>query len=236
MDVISKKDAKAKGLKRYFTGEPCKHGHIAERYMSGSCMECKDSQSTKWRIDHPEDIKRIQDKCNKGRRDSQREYRHRPDVAQKIHETNKAWQSKNREKCRAYTKKWCEANPDKCAEYRSRPEVKARMSAITRKWAKDNPERRALWGKNNPEKRRAISGRRYAKKKMAMVPWADSQKIAAIYAEAERLTRETGIPHEVDHIIPIGGKTVMGLHHQDNLRVVTRTENRSKGNKMPEAA
>lgn len=236
MDVISKKNAKAKGLKRYFTGKPCVNGHLSERYLSGSCAECKNAQGSQWRIDHPEAKKRIQDKCNDGRREKQREYRQRPEVARKIHETNKAWQSENRDRCRAYTKKWCEANPDKRAEYYSRPEVKARMSKIARQWAKDHPDRCGLWAKNNPEKRRAISGRRYAKKKMAMVPWADAEKIAAIYAEAERMTRETGIPHEVDHIYPIGGKTVMGLHHQDNLRVITRFENRSKGNKMPEAA
>ena len=60
--------------------------------------------------------------------------------------------------------------------------------------------------------------------------------IAAIYAESERLTRETGIPHEVDHIYPIQGKTVTGLHHEDNLRVVPRHVNRAKGNRLPEEA
>ena len=31
----------AKGLKRYFTGNPCKHGHISERFLSGGeCIEC----------------------------------------------------------------------------------------------------------------------------------------------------------------------------------------------------
>ena len=41
MEVISRKEAKARGLKRYFTGKPCKHGHVSERYTgSGACVEC----------------------------------------------------------------------------------------------------------------------------------------------------------------------------------------------------
>ena len=40
-EVISRKDARDRGLKRYFTGRPCKYGHIAERFTSnGSCVEC----------------------------------------------------------------------------------------------------------------------------------------------------------------------------------------------------
>jgi 5-methylcytosine-specific restriction endonuclease McrA len=43
------------------------------------------------------------------------------------------------------------------------------------------------------------------------------------------MTRETGIQYHVDHIIPIckGGK-----HHQDNLQILTGTENLKKGTKI----
>ena len=37
MEIITKTEAKAKGLKRYFTGKPCKNGHVAERHISGRC-------------------------------------------------------------------------------------------------------------------------------------------------------------------------------------------------------
>jgi hypothetical protein len=33
-------DAKASGATHYFTGEPCKHGHIAPRKTKGACIEC----------------------------------------------------------------------------------------------------------------------------------------------------------------------------------------------------
>ena len=40
--IISKKEAKIKGLKRFFTGEPCPRGHVNERYVGGSspCISC----------------------------------------------------------------------------------------------------------------------------------------------------------------------------------------------------
>ena len=53
--------------------------------------------------------------------------------------------------------------------------------------------------------------------------------IKKIYEDCRKLSIETGIPHEVDHIIPISEG---GLHHQDNLKILTRTENRKKGCKI----
>lgn len=50
--IISCPDALAAGLKRYFTGKPCKHGHLAERWTSGwACVECTrvSSSDPEWR-------------------------------------------------------------------------------------------------------------------------------------------------------------------------------------------
>ena len=40
-------EAKAAGAKYYFTGEPCKHGHIAPRKTKGACLECLKDEWTK---------------------------------------------------------------------------------------------------------------------------------------------------------------------------------------------
>ena len=41
-EIITRKDAVARGLIRYFTGKPCKHGHVAERRTdTGNCTKCQ---------------------------------------------------------------------------------------------------------------------------------------------------------------------------------------------------
>ena len=65
--------------------------------------------------------------------------------------------------------------------------------------------------------------------------WRDIEKISAIYDECERISKETGIKHHVDHIIPLRGKTVTGLHVHENLRIIAAGENITKSNKfLPE--
>ena len=42
MDIITRKQAQEQGLTHYFTGKPCKHGHVSKRYASkGVCCECQ---------------------------------------------------------------------------------------------------------------------------------------------------------------------------------------------------
>ena len=67
--------------------------------------------------------------------------------------------------------------------------------------------------------------------KKATPGWADLEKIKEFYIEAQRLTKETGIPHEVDHIIPIKGKLVSGLHVSANLQILTEKENQTKNSR-----
>ena len=77
----------------------------------------------------------------------------------------------------------------------------------------------------------SIAARRRCRIRDAFDETADQQKINKIYCEAKRLTEETNIPPEVDHIIPIskGGK-----HHEDNLQIITMQENRKKHTKIIE--
>jgi len=56
--------------------------------------------------------------------------------------------------------------------------------------------------------------------------------IADIYRQAKAVTAETGIPHSVDHIVPLRGKMVCGLHVPWNLQILTSRENSRKGNRF----
>ena len=57
----------------------------------------------------------------------------------------------------------------------------------------------------------------------------DKEQIRLIYEECYRITQETGIPHHVDHIIPLA---LGGLHHPSNLQILTAEENMKKGCKL----
>jgi hypothetical protein len=60
--------------------------------------------------------------------------------------------------------------------------------------------------------------------------WANKNEIKELYEESKRLTKETGIKHHVDHIIPLRHPLVCGLHIRANLRIITATENIIKSN------
>lgn len=60
--------------------------------------------------------------------------------------------------------------------------------------------------------------------------WADLVAIRVIYAEAQRLTRETGELHVVDHIVPKISPIVCGLHVHHNLQILHWLPNAQKGN------
>lgn len=62
-------------------------------------------------------------------------------------------------------------------------------------------------------------------------PWADRAAIRAIYLHAKRESDRLGIEHHVDHIVPLHGRMVCGLHCAANLRVIPAWANRHKGNR-----
>jgi transcription initiation factor TFIIIB Brf1 subunit/transcription initiation factor TFIIB len=102
----------------------------------------------------------------------------------------------------------------------------------------DNPEKvkkcvnsaSARWASNNRDKANALLAKYRAAKLQATPSWANEQLIAAYYKEAKRLEELTGIKFHVDHIVPLQGKLVSGLHVETNLQLLTAHENRGKSN------
>jgi 5-methylcytosine-specific restriction endonuclease McrA len=92
-----------------------------------------------------------------------------------------------------------------------------------------------IYRQNNPDKINAARARGRAAKKAATPRWLTRehhQQIRALYKQAYDLTCSTGIPHQVDHIIPLTHDFVTGLHVPWNLRVITASANASKCNKF----
>ena len=89
------------------------------------------------------------------------------------------------------------------------------------------------WMKQNPDKVNATNAKRRAFKLQRTPKWLTQKHlddISHFYKQARELTKTTGIIHHVDHIIPLKGKTVSGLHVPSNLQVIPASDNCSKGN------
>ena len=132
---------------------------------------------------------------------------------------------------------WCK----KCKHQSSASWVKAnkaKHNELQSKWYVDNKDKHLenskIWYQANKSRKLETTTAREKRCVLATPVWADRELIKELYALAQKLTEQTGIPHEVDHIIPLQGKEVCGFHLEDNLQVITQAENRRKANKIPQ--
>jgi 5-methylcytosine-specific restriction endonuclease McrA len=121
----------------------------------------------------------------------------------------------------------------------SRAKNKETRSAYNAQYYVENKKkentRSSLYKKENAALVNSATARRNAAKIQATPSWlteSDYNKIDEFYIEAARKTKETGIPHEVDHILPLLGKNVRGLHVPWNLQILTKSANSAKGNRI----
>lgn len=182
----TRKEAKESNSPYYFTGLPCKHGHIALRKLKGTCVECL---KIEWQ------------------------------------ETNakRALLPKS-EAAKKAGKKYYEANKEV-----------VKLRALSRK-PEDIIKYRKTWKAANPNLVIANSKHRRTKHKQATPKWLTQEHKAQIkqfYLDAMLVSKVTGVPYAVDHIIPLRGELVSGLHVPWNLAVITREENSKKSNKIP---
>lgn len=148
-----------------------------------------------------------------------------------------------RECIAAYSKARYAANRDRERE-KNRINYEARKDANRAKALEHyraNKEQHAArmreWQKANPHRVAAYTRARKAGLGQATPMWLSKEQheaMAAIYAEAAMLAAQTGVPHHVDHIVPLKGRKVCGLHVPWNLRAIPASENQSKSNKLME--
>lgn len=146
------------------------------------------------------------------------------------------YSKENRDKLNAAKRNWVKENKEKVKEYQQRYREKHKEAIQERhkKWVDNNKEankeHKKKWEESNKGKVRAKNSRRRVRKVSATIEGFNSE-ISEIYEDCSLLCLVTGDYYEVDHIVPLQGKTVCGLHVPWNLQILHRKDNRSKGNK-----
>jgi hypothetical protein len=153
---------------------------------------------------------------------------------------NKAYREKNKEKAYQRVKEWRAANPEKWKEQRKRY-VKKHSDVVTAKsirWKKANPERAAEVSRKTRLKNKArilaTKAKHRASKRNRTPIWVDKDHLSLIkeaYELAILRTKMFNFSWHVDHIIPLNGKIVSGLHVIENIQVISGSENLLKNNK-----
>ena len=195
------------GSSTYWTGVPCARGHIDLRNTrTGHCVECRrenDRNSYKLNLD-------------------------------KIIERKKSYYSINAEQIKQKRRLKYAQNPDK-----ERIVAKERSA----QWRANNPDKvkaqrplKNAYKKANPHKSASLLAKRRASKKQRTPRWLTADDLWIMdqaYELAALRSKMTGFAWHVDHIFPLQGDTVSGLHVPSNLRVIPWSENLSKANKFP---
>ena len=157
----------------------------------------------------------------------------------------KEYYLKNKESINAHNKAWAKENKDLVAEtkrnYRQRLSQEKREEenarARDRYYAtidKQKARKKEYRSKNKPLANANASKRRAAQlqRTPAWVSEFDLFKIQCMYKIAAMLTRVNNEPWTIDHIVPLQGKLVSGLHVPNNLQFMRARENESKRNKF----
>lgn len=139
---------------------------------------------------------------------------------------DKLYYEKNSVKAKQKASQWRLNNQQKVLEnkkshYQKNSEL---YKSRARKWESENKIK-------HDELSYFYCARRRSHKKTCTPSWADVDAIKAIYAKASMM-RKNGLDVEVDHIVPLVNKNVCGLHVQENLRIITKQENRKKSNQF----
>lgn len=135
------------------------------------------------------------------------------------------------ESAKEFVDRACSVEPGMLALMRTTLDqmVRQRIFKALNKHRWDNPGYRRYWANEIANCEDAAKRRRIILR-LATPKWADPIKMAAIYCERARIQAKTGVPHDVDHIVPLQGALVCGLNWEGNMRVVQSSINRMKSN------
>ncbi len=197
------------GAKFYFTGKPCKYGHIAKRTSAGFCTDCE----------------RIIVRTDK----------YRQSAARRQDKYRKSLSEKERDVFKRKTKEYLDRNKDVISikrrkRYLNRREIELESGRRYKELNKEIVYQKVKeYHKRHPELLAEINANRRAVKLKATPLWlsfSQRKEMVKIYKEA----KEKGRDYHVDHIVPLQGKFVSGLHVPWNLQIIPAIENIRKKN------
>jgi 5-methylcytosine-specific restriction endonuclease McrA len=216
---VSRQEAIAAGLKVYWTGKPCRKGHLAARRLAGNaCAVCAKESLRKWK-DKNRDYVRTRDRSyqrkTQGRRNELERARYENDP-ERFRRNARNKYAKNSVVIREKRKKYH-------YETYTQEEVRKKAQARTKQWALENPD----WARRNAK----VSNH---KRRAKAVGSFTADDIAAIFksqrGKCAYCRKKVGDSYHVDHIVPIarGGPNV-----RSNLQITCAACNRAKAARDP---
>lgn len=197
-----------KGEKFYIPETPCKKGHILRRSNLGECVECK----------------RVRDNISISSNRIAYNLRKKRERVDKL-------------PMLALKAKEIRANEtlEETLIRRENSRIRSSLWRLKNPYHENSKLCKQTYKRNNIGKTRADSVKRKVSKMHRTPKWTtetDIWMMQEIYSLAILRSKLTGITWHVDHIIPLQGKLVSGLHTPENLQVIPGAQNIFKGNKF----
>lgn len=243
MKIISRQEAIEKNLTHYFTGKPCKHGHISQRYTKKStCIQCKNES-----YDPDKNKSRCKEYQRKNReviREKSKEYREKN--AEEIKAKKAAYFQKNKEILMAKNRENISKNRKANLEYHRRYSIEKKhiRDAYKKRNKKRIAEYKKQYKKENPldtftrntltRLERSSGGSKYEE----LIGYTQDEFISHIESQfVEGMSWDNRSQWHVDHIKPVsvfikeGVKDIKIINALSNLQPLWAKDNQSKGAK-----